>query len=116
MDVDLANSALRYLLIESAQPFFEVRPEARLAHFAIRNDVEACLDLFVHCCHDGISDAGLELAFVDGLSRVSREHHVAQIGGSDQAAGKVVRIRSELCSSRTSCNVWGFAVRPCLPS
>ena len=74
--------------VETSQALVEVRPEARLAHLAIRYDVEAGIYLLADGLRNSFFDTCLEPRLVHRVARVPLEHEIAQIGWSHQAASK----------------------------
>ena len=66
----------RRALDESAQSFLRITGEIRFSQFAVVDDVDAALDLFLHDFGDGFAGAPSESTVVERLAFVARQKHV----------------------------------------
>jgi len=66
--------------------FFKWVQKLGLAYLAVRHDVDAGLHLLTDDGTDSVRNARIELRLHDALARDAGQHHLAQIGRSNQPA------------------------------
>ena len=90
--------ARRAIDLEAAQPLVDISDEARLAHFAVVDDVDADFDLLAHDVGDGLAHARLVTPPRRSFRPCARATLMAwRSAGRGRLPTWVVRMRSALC-------------------